>query len=119
MKIAVSTEGRDIESSVDQRFGRAAGFLVYDTETSESVYVDNRQNLDSSQGAGIQSAKTVIDSGAEAVITGNVGPKAFAALDSAGVKIYLFNDGSVLDAINHLHRGELRLAVSANVDGHW
>lgn len=119
MKIAVSTEGKDIESIVDQRFGRAAGFLVYDTETSESVYVDNRQNLDSSQGAGIQSAKTVIDSGAEAVITGNVGPKAFMTLNAAGIKIYLCSGISVTDAINRLHRGELEQTVAANVEGHW
>ena len=119
MKVAISTEGKDHTSVVDPRFGRAKGFLVYDTESEESVYVDNKQNLEAAQGAGIQSAKTVIDAGAEAVITGNVGPKAFTALNAAGVKIYVLKEGNAGNAIEKFHRGELELTSSANVEGHW
>jgi predicted Fe-Mo cluster-binding NifX family protein len=119
MKIAISTEGKDLTSIVDQRFGRAKGFLVYDTESNESVYVDNKQNLEAAQGAGIQSAKTVIDAGAEAVITGNVGPKAFTTLNAAGVKIYLSSGGNISNAIEQLSKGELVLTSNANVEGHW
>jgi len=119
MKVAISTEGKDLEAVVDQRFGRAKGFLIYDTESKESKYVDNKQNLQAAQGAGIQSAKTVIDAGADAVITGNVGPKAFTTLKAAGVKIYLFKEGTVGTALDKLHRGELELTSDANVEGHW
>lgn len=119
MKIAISTEGKDLSSVVDQRFGRAKGFLVYDTDSKESIYVDNKQNLEAAQGAGIQSAKTVIDAGAEAVITGNVGPKAFTTLNAAGVRIYLTGGGSISSALDQLHKGELELTSTANVEGHW
>jgi predicted Fe-Mo cluster-binding NifX family protein len=119
MKVAISTEGKDLNAVVDARFGRAKGFLVYEMDTGESVYVDNKQNLEAAQGAGIQSAKTVIDAGADAVITGNVGPKAFTTLNAAGVKIYLFKDGSVQTAIDQLKKGELELTSDANVEGHW
>ena len=119
MKVAISTEGKDLEAVVDTRFGRAKGFLVYDMDSNESVYVDNKQNLEAAQGAGIQSAKTVIDAGADAVITGNVGPKAFTTLNSAGVKIYLFKDGNVQKSIDQLRKGELELTSNANVEGHW
>ena len=119
MKVAISSEGKDLLSSVDLRFGRAKGFLIYDMDSNESEYVDNKQNLDAAQGAGIQSAKTVIDAGAEAVITGNVGPKAFTTLNAAGVKIYLFKDGNVKSAIDQLRKGELELTSNANVEGHW
>ncbi|HNX22496.1 MAG TPA: NifB/NifX family molybdenum-iron cluster-binding protein [Spirochaetota bacterium] len=119
MKIAISTEGKDLSSVVDQRFGRAKGFLIYDVNTNESVYVDNKQNLEAPQGAGIQSAKTVIDAGADALITGNVGPKAFTALNAAGVKIFLFKDGTAGTAIDKYGKGELELTSTANVEGHW
>lgn len=119
MRIAISTEGEDTMAVVDQRFGRAKGFIIYDTETNETVYVDNKQNLDAAQGAGIQSAKTVIDAGADAVITGNVGPKAFTTLDAAGVKIYLSKDENVSNAIDKFNKDELELISTSNVEGHW
>ena len=119
MKIAISTEGKDLTAVVDQRFGRAKGFLIYDMDSKESVYVDNKQNLEAAQGAGIQSAKTVIDAGAEVIITGNVGPKAFTTLNAAGVKIYLCKGGTAGTALDQLDKGELELSSSANVDGHW
>ncbi len=119
MKIAVSGEGRELTDRVDPRFGRARGFILHDTETGRSEYIDNKQNLDSAQGAGIQSAGNVIDAGAEAVITGNVGPKAYAALKSASVPVYLFSEGSIGDAITAFKNGELEKTSEANVEGHW
>ena len=119
MKIAISTEGSDLVAIVDQRFGRAKGFLIYDIDSNESVYVDNKQNLEAAQGAGIQSAKNVIDAGADAIITGNVGPKAFTTLNAAGVKIYLFKAGTVGNAIEKYNKGELELTSTPNVEGHW
>ena len=119
MKIAISAEGKDLTAGVDQRFGRAKGFLIYDTDSDGSVYVDNRQNLESAQGAGIQTARTVIDAGADILITGNVGPKAFTALNAADVKICLYKNGNAGNAIDQFHRGELEMISAANVEGHW
>jgi len=119
MKIAISTDGKDLAAVVDQRFGRAKGFLIYDIDSKESVYVDNEQNLEAAQGAGIQSAKTVIDAGADAVITGNVGPKAFTTLNAAGVKIYLSKNETVGTALDKYDKGELELTSTANVEGQW
>lgn len=119
MKIAISCEGKELSGKIDTRFGRAAGFIIYDTESGKAAYIDNRQNLDSAQGAGIQSAKKVIDAGAEALITGNVGPKAYSALSSADIKIYLSGEGNINDAITAFENGRLKPAESANVEGHW
>ncbi|HOP62677.1 MAG TPA: NifB/NifX family molybdenum-iron cluster-binding protein [Spirochaetota bacterium] len=119
MKIAISSEGKELNDRMDSRFGRAKGFIIYDTETESTDYIDNKQNLESAQGAGIQSAKTVIDSGANALITGNVGPKAFATLNSAGIDIYLFKEGSVMDSINAFKNGIIPKTSNPNVEGHW
>ncbi len=119
MKIAISAEGTELTDKMDTRFGRAGGFIIYDTESGKADYIDNKQNLESAQGAGIQSAKTVIDAGAEALITGNVGPKAFTALNSSKIDIYLFNGGTINDAIAAFKDGKLEKSSDANVEGHW
>ena len=119
MKIAVSTQGNSPESPVDARFGRAKGFVIFDEETNTFTYEDNTQNLSAMQGAGIQSAKRIIDSGATVLITGNVGPKAFATLNSASVEIFCGAAGTVLEAIAKYKEGGLSKASGANVEGHW
>ena len=119
MKIAISTSGQDLNSSVDPRFGRAKGFIVFDTISREFEYVDNKQNLNAAQGAGIQSGKIVSDTGAEVVITGHCGPKAFMTLKTAGIKVYTGAQGSVQNAIDMFEKEELVESHVADVQGHW
>lgn len=119
MKIAVSCSSKNLDSPVDRRFGRAAHFLVYDLDTDTFKVVDNKQNLQAAQGAGIQSARNVADSGAKAVITGNVGPNAYQALNAAGIDIYLMKSGTVKEAIEEFKSGNLAKSTGANVEGHW
>lgn len=119
MKIAISCSGNNLDSSVDQRFGRAAQFLIYDLETDTFKVVENNQNLQAAQGAGIQSARNVADSGAKAVITGNVGPNAYQTLNAAGIDVYLLKSGTVKEAVEEFKSGQLVKSTGANVDGHW
>ena len=119
MKVMITSMGGGLESVIDTRFGRAHGFIRYDTETNVWERIDNKQNLNAAQGAGIQSAQTVIDSGADAVITGNCGPKAFSVLKAAGIAVYVVEGGTVKDALDQLAAGTLATSDSANVDSHW
>jgi predicted Fe-Mo cluster-binding NifX family protein len=119
MKIAITSEGSGLDSSVDARFGRAKGFVIYDQDTRECVFISNEQNMDSPSGAGIQAAKTVINAGAHILITGNVGPKAYAALSTTGIEIFTGAGGKVRDAIDSYSSGTLQKASNANVEGHW
>lgn len=119
MKIVVTATSKDISSNMDPRFGRAKYFIVVDTDTDEAEAHDNSQNLNAAQGAGIQAAETVVRLGAGAVVTGNVGPKAFRALNAAGVKMFLAGEGTVADAVRKYKAGELKEASTANVEGHW
>lgn len=105
--------------TVDPRFGRAAKFQICDTETGETSFVDNTQNLNAAQGAGIQAAQNVIDAGVEAVITGNCGPKAFRVLGSAGITIYTVQDVTVQEALKALKEGQLQAVSAATVESHW
>lgn len=119
MKVAVTSRGIDIESAVDPRFGRAHYFLVVDTQTGAFSVANNEQNLNAAQGAGIQAGKNVVDLGVEAVITGHVGPKAFATLQAAGIRVYTTPAATVAQAVQRLQAGELAAAGEANVEGHW
>lgn len=119
MKIAISATGKDMSSEVDPRFGRAKYFMVADSDTNESEAHDNAQNLNAAQGAGIQAGETVARLGVAAVITGNVGPKAFRVLHAAGIKIYLSGVMTVREALAKFKAGELKEVSAANVEGHW
>jgi predicted Fe-Mo cluster-binding NifX family protein len=119
MKVAVTSQGQELNSPVDQRFGRAQCFLVVDTETGDFSVVDNGQNLNAAQGAGIQAGRNVVDLGVAAVVTGHVGPKAFATLNAGGVQVHTGATGTVADAVEQFKAGALTLSSAADVDGHW
>lgn len=119
MKVAISAAGETLESAVDPRFGRAAKFILYDLENDTFTAHDNKQNLNAAQGAGIQSAQTVVDLGADWLISGHCGPKAFRVLASAGVKVAVGAEGTVAEAIERFKRGEFQESGGADVEGHW
>jgi len=119
MKIAVTSKGDDAASAVDPLFGRAGCFLVFDTETQQYTHLDNLQNRQSEQGAGIQAAEKISRSGAAVLITGHCGPKAFRALRAAGIEVVLGAEGSVADAVRQYQEGLLKAAEIPDVEGHW
>jgi predicted Fe-Mo cluster-binding NifX family protein len=119
MKIAITAEGETLQSAVDPRFGRAKYFIVIDSETGVFKAVNNATNLHAAQGAGIQAGRTVTELGVEAVVTGNVGPKAFSLLNAAGIKIFIGASGTVGQALEQFKQGALQSAGAATVEGHW
>lgn len=119
MKIAFSTSGSDLSAPLDSRFGRAPKFLVYDLESESFEVIDNQQNLNAAQGAGIQSAEAVARSGAKALVSGHCGPNAFRVLAAAGVKVYSSDAPTVAAALEKFKAGELKEAGGADVQGHW
>ena len=119
MKVVVTSQGPGLDSPVDPRFGRAKNFILVDLETGEFSVHDNTQNLNAAQGAGIQAGRTVVDLGVAAVITGNVGPKAFTTLQAGNVEVYPGASGTVREAVEKFKAGQLKGAEKANVEGHW
>jgi len=107
MRIVVSAKGGDPSSEVDPRFGRAAYFLLYETESGAWQSVDNASALSAAHGAGIQSAETVCRLGANAVIRGHVGPTAFAVLAAGGVKVYQGDARNAQAAVEDFRCGRL------------
>jgi len=98
MKIAFAVSGKDLSSPIDDKFGRAPRFLIYDTEKKSYAVLANDAANDA-QGAGIKAAEIVVKAGASAVVAGEYGPKATDALTKAGVKIYPAKPADVKDAL--------------------
>ena len=119
MKVAFTTSGENLAASMDSRFGRAPKFLIYDLDKNTFEVIDNQQNLNATQGAGIQSAETVARLGAKSLVTGHCGPKAFRVLLAAGIKVYNTNARTVAEAMEAFRAGTLKPAESADVEGHW
>ena len=118
MKIAITSTGRTLDSQVDPRFGRAACFVIVETETMEFSTIEN-ENVAAAGGAGISSAKIVIDAGVQAALTGNCGPNAQRTLSAGGVKLYTGVTGTVAEAIELLKTGKLTEAAGPNVQSHF
>lgn len=119
MIIAVSTTGNELSMPVDPRFGRCKQFIIFDSNDESFKVIDNTQNLNAAQGAGIQSAQTVANSGADVLISGHCGPKAFQVLTQANIKVYTCKDLNIKEAITQLLAGELPQADQPDVQGHW
>jgi predicted Fe-Mo cluster-binding NifX family protein len=119
MKIAFTTSGESPEAPLDERFGRAPRFIVYDTDANTFETIDNRRSVEAAQGAGIQAAQTIVRAGVQALVTGHCGPKAFRVLTEAGVAVYNCGAATVSEALERFRAGTLEKASSADVDGHW
>lgn len=119
MQVVVTAQGPTLDSPADPRFGRARYLILVNTDTGSYSCVDNEINLNAPQGAGIQTGKKVVELKAQAVVTGHVGPKAFAVLNVGGISIYTGASGTVSQVIEQFKSGALKPVQSADVEGHW
>ena len=118
MKICVTSSGNTLDAPVDPRFGRTAHFMIVDSENMSFEAVSNTAG-GAMSGAGIQAAQTIASKGVNVVITGNVGPNAFQALASAGIRIVVGAYGTVREVIEKFKRGELTETRAPTVRGHF
>lgn len=120
MKVAISAQDNHIDSLVDPRFGRARWLIVADSHTGEWRANDNAANADAGGGAGTLAASTMTAQGAQALITGNIGPKAHKALTTGEIVIYQVGNGVIVrDALDALGRDELTAVEGPTMSGHW
>jgi len=107
MKIVVTASGPDLDSPVDPRFGRSQYFIFVDPDSLQFEAIENERVIAPS-GAGTQAAQFVASKGAEAVITGEVGPNASTTLGTAGIRIFLGTTGRVREAVHMFKSGRLQ-----------
>ena len=105
MKVCVTSEGDNLDSKIDPRFGRCLYFTIVDVETLEFEAIKN-PNIESMGGAGVQSGQLVAEQKVKAVLTGNVGPNAFQTLQAAGVEVITGVSGTVREGVEKYKKGE-------------
>jgi len=120
MKVAITAAGANLNSAVDRVFGRARYFIITDPEGDNVEILENSQNLNAAQGAGIQAAQHIADHSVNVLLTGNVGPNAFRALEVASIRVFQFeNDISTIrDALGAWKEGRLHEVKSPTAEGH-
>jgi len=118
MKIAVTSAGLTLHSSVDVKCGRCAYLAIAD---SRFVLCEALTNPGRNLGrhAGVQMARLLQERGVNTVLTGNCGPEAFRALHRAGIHVVVGVTGTVRNALECLEGGQLRFARRANVDKYF
>ena len=117
MKIVVSAQGDNLEAPASPVFGRCPTYVFVDTQTMKFEALPNPA-MNQGGGAGIQAAQFVVEHGAQAVLSGNLGPNAFDVLEAAGIPGYLVVEGTVRQAVEAFKAQRLQPMGGANVAAH-
>ena len=109
MKIAISSTGENLESEIDERFGRCPYFLIVEIENKNVKGVRAVENTAKAQsgGAGITAGEIVAKEKVEAVITSNLGPRALSVFGQFKIKIYQ-GQGKIKNVVQDFIDGKLK-----------
>ena len=120
MKVAIAASGEDLNSPVDRVFGRARYFVITDPEETIVEVLENSQNVNAAQGAGIQSARQIANKSVDVVLTGNIGPNAFRALEAGSIRVFQFGSDTltVRDALAAWKEGRLQEVKAPTAKGY-
>jgi len=110
MKIVFTAKGENWDSPMDARFGRMEMLVVYDEENNKLESVSNNETEAMEHGAGLQTAKKVLDLNPDVIITGNgAGQKALDILKKSNVKMYIgAGDMSIKEAYEAFKNNKLQ-----------
>lgn len=94
MKIVFTAKGTNWDDKIDPRFGRTDFLLVYEEETDNLTFHDNRSIHTIGHGAGPKTAQKLFELNPDVLITGNgPGGNAVNILNRFNIEIYIGADG--------------------------
>lgn len=117
MIIAMPTDEESMKSNVCISFGRTPYFLIYDTDTRDYVFLDNKA-ASSQGGAGIKAAQLLVDNEIDALITPRCGENAADVIKAANIKMFKTISNSIYDNIEALSDGKLLLLEEIHAGFH-
>lgn len=100
MKIGISSTGQDLNSQVDQRFGRCDFFIIIQTDDMSFDIFEN-ENKSLTGGAGIKCATFLDSKDVEVVLTGNCGPNAENIFSKCGMNLITGQSGVVKKVVEN------------------
>ena len=109
MIIVFTTNGKDWDSKMDARFGRAKYFVAYDEDTKELTALDNSDVENEAHGAGPKAAQKLAELKANILITGNgPGGNAATVLQKLGTECYIgAGEMTMKEAYDAYKKGDL------------
>jgi predicted Fe-Mo cluster-binding NifX family protein len=118
MKIGICAKNNGLESEVADRFGRADNYVIFDTETKESITIENIAKNEAS-GAGGTAVRLLDKNKVEIVLAPELGPKAIDAIKAFNIRAYAFgNSKTVQEAIENYQNGKLNEFITNSTEGH-
>ncbi len=105
MKIAITSENNSLNSKLDQRFGRCAYLVIYDSETQSVEFIPN-PNVENVEGAGPATVNLIASKGVTKVVSGEFGDKVKAIFDSLQIQLIILKDSGktiaeIINLLNH------------------
>ena len=86
MKVAITSTGNSLISKVDQRFGRCAYFVIYDTITKAMEFIPNA-GIHAEEGAGSAAVQLIASRKVEKIVSVEFGFKVKPLLDSLKIQM--------------------------------
>ncbi len=93
MKLVITSQGNNLKSKFDLRFGRCGWLCVYNTENQSAEFFEN-ENKDINGGAGTRTAGKVAELGVTSVISGDFGPKAKSLLEKLKIQMIILDESN-------------------------
>lgn len=103
MKIALATDGKNLEAEVMHHFGWGKNYLIYDTKIKEFEIYPNPEV----SGKKEFPPEFLNRLGVNIVIVFSLGPKAFDKFKGFGIKIYEAINKSIAENIKEFQKGNL------------
>jgi predicted Fe-Mo cluster-binding NifX family protein len=108
MKIGISADGKNLEDIVSEVFARCLYFIIAEIENGKIKSfeaIENEARLGRGR-SGIFAAKLMAEKNVKAVITKNIGPRAFEVLKQFNIEVYQ-GEGEIKKVIEEFIQGKL------------
>ncbi len=86
MKIAITSTGNSLESTLDERFGRCSYFVIYDTQSNDTEFIAN-PNKEAVNGAGPSAVQLIASRGVVKIVALHFGSKIIDLLEGLNIQM--------------------------------
>lgn len=93
MKIAITSTGDTVNSTIDSRFGRCTFFAIHDTETKSTEFFIN-PSKEAQEGAGPAAVQFVAAHKVSKIVSGEFGMKIKSLLESLNIEMIINKDSA-------------------------
>jgi predicted Fe-Mo cluster-binding NifX family protein len=105
MKIAITSTGKTLDSTIDERFGRCSYFVLYDTDSKSTEFIPNPSKA-ADEGAGLSAVEFIAGRKVSKVVSGEFGIKIKSLLESKQIQMIMLKNsakkiGEIISMIDH------------------